>query len=218
MKQLFQHLACMMLALTLQSCAVFNTPEEVRTEVLTVAEPIPVLKLKPVEPFKLEVVNIERIDPLPVIVKAHISQKEIACAAQAAYFEARGEGDKGMAAVVHVVQNRMNDARFPSTACGVVNQKAKRKTGKPTCEFHYTCDGIPDVIRDKKTFTKAMEIAKSVLQGESRNFVGKSLFFHHVSVAPQKRKYAARFLIGRHVFYTSSRSRTHFINKECHES
>lgn len=191
-----------MLALTLQACALFNPPEEVRTGVLTDAEPIAPLKLKVVEPFAMmQPVSIERIEP-SIIPAKFIARKEIECAAQAAYFEARGEGDKGMAAVVHVIQNRMNDNRFPNTACEVVNQTTKRKIGKPTYEFHYTCDGKPDVIRDKKTFTKAMEIAESVLQGESRNYVGKSLFFHHVSVSPQKRKYHTRFVIGRHVFYT----------------
>lgn len=51
-----------------------------------------------------------------------LSGRERDCAAMVAYLEAAVEGMRGMQAVVRVVHNRMNDPRFPSTACGVVGQ------------------------------------------------------------------------------------------------
>ena len=48
--------------------------------------------------------------------------RERDCAALIAYLEASVEGVRGMRAVVRVVRNRMQDARFAPTACGVVGQ------------------------------------------------------------------------------------------------
>lgn len=41
--------------------------------------------------------------------------KEIECIAKNAYFEARGDGLKGMTAVAQVTKNRVNYGKFPST-------------------------------------------------------------------------------------------------------
>jgi len=39
-----------------------------------------------------------------------------------AWAEARGEGDKGVILVINVIQNRLNDPRFPDTIHGVIHQ------------------------------------------------------------------------------------------------
>jgi spore germination cell wall hydrolase CwlJ-like protein len=62
------------------------------------------------------------------------------------YYEARGEGWKGKAAVAHVVKNRVKHPKYPNTICGVVLE-AKRWKGKPIremCQFAWYCDGKTD--------------------------------------------------------------------------
>ncbi len=57
---------------------------------------------------------------------------EFECLATALYFEARGEGIKGQAAVAEVILNRVESPQFPRTVCGVVNQSNGRG-----CQFSY---------------------------------------------------------------------------------
>lgn len=130
--------------------------------------------------------------------------KDLQCMARVMYFEARGEGERGMIAVGHVVMNRKADDRFPSTVCGVVKQ-GKYVNGKPVrnrCQFSWVCDGIPDLVKDTDTFEKATALARSVLMGTSINPVSRSLYFHTTAVRPKwSRTYAVIKKIGRHVFY-----------------
>jgi len=59
--------------------------------------------------------------------------KEFSCLAELLYYEARSTGAKGLTAVAHVVQNRVNAKGFPSTYCGVSherNQFSFHKTNK----------------------------------------------------------------------------------------
>ena len=62
------------------------------------------------------------------------------CVALTMYWEARGEGRKGMLAVGSVVLNRVDDDRFPDSACGVVYQGGET----PPCQFSWWCDGRSD--------------------------------------------------------------------------
>ena len=78
------------------------------------------------------------------------AKKDIACLAEAIYFEARGTGAEGEAAVAHVIVNRMNASEFPSTVCGVVTQG---------CQFSYRCDGRSDALADAKARARAYRIA-----------------------------------------------------------
>jgi len=52
-----------------------------------------------------------------------IYHKEFSCLAELLYYEARSTGARGMAAVAHVVQNRVNAKGFPSTYCGVSHER-----------------------------------------------------------------------------------------------
>jgi N-acetylmuramoyl-L-alanine amidase len=54
-----------------------------------------------------------------------VNHKEINCLAEAIYFEARGEPELGKIAVAHVIWNRTQSEKFPSTVCGVVKQKGQ---------------------------------------------------------------------------------------------
>lgn len=117
---------------------------------------------------------------------------DLACLAEAVYFEARGTGVTGESAVAHVVVNRARDASFPGTVCGVVADG---------CQFSYRCDGRPDVLADPKDRAHAFKVASSVLSG-APDITGGALFFHAASVAPgwfDTRPRVGRF--GGNVFY-----------------
>ena len=68
-----------------------------------------------------------------------VGDRDLACLAEAIYFEARGTGETGEAAVAHVVVNRSRSSKFPSSVCGVVGQG---------CQFSYRCDGQPDALAE----------------------------------------------------------------------
>jgi spore germination cell wall hydrolase CwlJ-like protein len=146
--------------------------------------------------------------PVPATMSAKIrklrrfatSSKERECLATAIYFEARGETKRGQVAVAQVVLNRASTKGFPPTICGVVYQGAKRKTG---CQFSFTCDGVPDRIRERKAWATAKKIATDVLSGKTRiPELLRATHYHARYVSPYwapKMKRLAR--IGRHIFY-----------------
>lgn len=127
-----------------------------------------------------------------------VSQKELTCMADAMYYEARGEGAEGMHAVGYVVLNRMRSSKFPSTACGVVYQKAVVK-GRKYCQFNWACR--PLKRKDPTAYAKALEHARLVFRGEARNRVGNALFFHEKRIRHPSRRSITVAVIGNHRFY-----------------
>ena len=141
--------------------------------------------------------------PLPAVSKVRKlaadpgAQK---CLATAIYFEARGEPKRGQTAVAQVILNRASTKGFPKSICEVVYQGSKRKTG---CQFSFTCDKIPDKIREKKAWAKAEKIAKEVLKGKTLlPELVKATHYHANYVKPRwapKMKKLAK--IGVHILY-----------------
>ncbi len=82
------------------------------------------------------------------------------CLAEALYFEARGETVKGQFAVAEVILNRVESERFPSSACGVINQGTGKKY---QCQFTYTCDGHKEVIKEPRAFERVSKVARVVI-------------------------------------------------------
>lgn len=128
------------------------------------------------------------------------SDEQLECLAQALYFEARGEGVKGQVAVAEVILNRVDSPRFPSTICGVVNQKNSRG-----CQFSFTCDGRPEKVGNASAWELARKIAKLMIDGAPRQLTDGATYFHTPAVSPS---WAKRFhrtaQIGRHIFYRRS--------------
>lgn len=122
------------------------------------------------------------------------------CLANAIYFEARGEPIKGQIAVAQVVLNRVKHKAYPNSICGVVYQN---QTWRNRCQFSFACDGIPERIRDKKSWAKAKKIATDVMRGKSYiRKVGISTHYHADYVNPRWAKHLRRtYRIGRHIFY-----------------
>ncbi len=121
-------------------------------------------------------------------------ETQINCIAENIYHEAKGEPHSGQVAVANVVMNRVNDKRFPSTPCAVVNQKTKG-----TCQFSWVCSG-KRAIRNIKIFAEAKRIAEDVYYGRQSDVTNGSKFFHSTSVSPRWKR-SRTLKIGRHIFY-----------------
>ncbi|QDZ10144.1 cell wall hydrolase [Devosia ginsengisoli] len=95
---------------------------------------------------------------------AQLSEKE--CMMRAMYFESNRSSADGMLAVGTVVMNRVNDARYPKSVCGVVGQKNQFAQG---------------VLTRKMTDSGAVlasQVADQVLRGARHPGVQNAQHFH----------------------------------------
>lgn len=125
-------------------------------------------------------------------------RSEQQCLALALYWEARGEGRKGMIAVGWTVLNRVRSRDFPSTPCNVVHQGGER----PPCQFSWWCDGRSDRPRERYSWQQALLIAGELLLDPPPDPTGGSLYYHSTHVYPRwSRSLTRTARIGSHVFY-----------------
>ncbi|MFP7571333.1 cell wall hydrolase [Marivita sp. S2033] len=122
------------------------------------------------------------------------------CLAEALYFEARGETVKGQFAVAEVIMNRVKSSRFPDNVCGVINQGTGRKY---QCQFTYTCDGIPERIREPRAWERVGKVARAILDGVAPlDLTDGATHYHTNAVNPRwSRTYTKTASIGVHLFY-----------------
>ncbi|MEM9522513.1 MAG: cell wall hydrolase [Pseudomonadota bacterium] len=121
------------------------------------------------------------------------------CLSEALYFEARGESVKGQFAVAEVILNRVDSPLFPDTVCKVVNQGTGRKFA---CQFTYTCDGYPEVIREHRAYRQVGKVARLMLDGAARSLTSGATYYHTASVHPKwARVFDRTVRIGYHLFY-----------------
>ncbi len=118
--------------------------------------------------------------------RLHLEGKERAkaerCLANAIYFEARGEPERGQMAVAQVVINRVFSGFYPSDICGVVYQNASHHLA---CQFTFACDGRSKSINERGAWARANRIARQTLDGEIYvPEVAKSTHYHAVYVHP----------------------------------
>lgn len=120
------------------------------------------------------------------------------CLAQAVYYEAALEPEKGRRAVAQVVLNRVRHPAYPNTVCGVVYQG----WNQPVCQFSFTCDGAlmraprADLWRDAKA------IARDALSGYEVAEVGTATHYHADYVVPYWAFRLGKITqVGRHIFY-----------------
>lgn len=127
------------------------------------------------------------------------SARDLACLADAVYYEARGEGAAGQAAVAQVVLNRVRHPAFPKSVCGVVFQRAEAGYG---CQFSFACDGSMRRQREPEAWRRAEEVAARALNGAVMTTIGNATHFH---VAGLDAGWGPRLLrvaqVGLHVFY-----------------
>lgn len=135
------------------------------------------------------------IDAMPVATGG----KEWSCLTEALYFEARGETVKGIFGVAEVILNRVDDRRYPSSVCGVINQGTGERY---RCQFTYTCDGRPEVMNETRARDMVGKVARIMLDGAPRDLTEGATHYHTKSVNPKwSRVFPRTATIGYHHFY-----------------
>ena len=141
-----------------------------------------------------------RLEAMPVAKGG----RDWVCLTEALYFEARGETVKGIFGVAEVILNRVDDRRYPSSVCGVINQGTGERY---RCQFTYTCDGNPEHIGEPKAFTRVGKVARLMLEGAPKTLTGGATHYHTRAVRPSwARKFSKTASIGVHHFYRHPRS------------
>lgn len=127
------------------------------------------------------------------------ASRDLECLTQAIYYEARGEGPAGQAAVAQVVLNRVRHPAFPKSVCAVVFQGAY---GRGACQFSFACDGSMRRGREAGAWRRAQRVAEKALSGVVMTAVGNATHFHTINVAPG---WGPRLMrvgqVGLHIFY-----------------
>ncbi len=128
------------------------------------------------------------------------AEREHRCLAEAIYFEARSESERGQAAVAQVVLNRAQSGIYPPTVCGVVYQNRHRHLA---CQFTFACEGKSLRITEPEPWRVAVQIARDVVSGKTYlTDVGASTHYHANYVRPYWAKRLRKMdVVGRHVFY-----------------
>ena len=120
------------------------------------------------------------------------------CLAQAIYYEAALEPEKGQRAVAQVVLNRVRHPAYPNTVCGVVYEGVSR----PVCQFSFTCDGSLLRAPSVGYWSRAKRIADEMMSGSSEPDVGTATHYHADYVVPRWAYTLGKITqIGRHIFY-----------------
>ena len=117
-----------------------------------------------------------------------LSKSQIECLSKAAYFESKGESDVGMLAVIHTTLNRVKDARFPKTICGVVYQKSQYAWVKHSPK-----------VKEKDQYERAKRLAQEAVEGKHRDTSRGALYFNSLHKRPKGTVCTVR--IGGHSFY-----------------
>lgn len=139
--------------------------------------------------------SLDRLASLPKVDGG----KEWSCLTEALYFEARGETLKGIFGVAEVILNRVDDPRYPSSVCGVINQGTGERY---RCQFTYTCDGRPEVMSEERARDLVGRVARVMLDGAPRALTGGATHYHTKSVKPRwARVFPRTTTIGYHHFY-----------------
>ncbi len=123
------------------------------------------------------------------------------CLADAIYFEARGEPEKGQQAVAQVVMNRVFSGFYPNNVCGVVYQNANRHLA---CQFTFACEGKDlNKIDEPDMWEQAKRIARQTLDGKIwLAEVGHATHYHAYWVHPSWVHEMTRlYQFGVHTFY-----------------
>jgi len=136
--------------------------------------------------------NADLASQVAALRSSEPGSRELECLAVGIYFESKSEPLAGQLAVGHVIANRANSGRFPSSYCGVLFQRS---------QFSFIRSrSWPPVKRLSRQWQNAVAVAKIVDQELHASPVGKALFFHarHVSPRWRLKRVAA---IGNHIFY-----------------
>ena len=155
------------------------------------------LKLNASRPFAD--LPIEPMRPFVLRTDAADKGRAVHCLAQAVYYEAAREPQKGQEAVAQVVLNRLRHPAYPKSVCGVIYEGAARDTG---CQFTFTCDGSLRYAPEPALWARAVSVAKRALAGFVDRDVGSATHYHADYVAPYWAPTLVKMTqVGQHIFY-----------------
>lgn len=116
------------------------------------------------------------------------------CLSLAIFYEARGESKKGQYAVAEVIHNRTKHNGYPNDYCSVIKQKSQFSFVKNLKSLGVT----PEY--DLEAWNRSVQVAKDFRQNKT-TYVGKALYFNHVSLGIKYKTNVRSVRIGKHVFY-----------------
>jgi hypothetical protein len=178
-----------------------SVAEPARTIVLAKAAPAPMSVPSVLGPAERGGVEQSRpVPPRSPLVGVVKNDKELRCLAEAIYFEARSEPERGQAAVGQVVLNRVLHEAYPNSVCGVVYQNRHRYLA---CQFTFACEGKALRTDEPGPWATAQRIAKDIAEGRTYlPGVGNATHYHANYVRPWWARYMQRReRIGRHLFF-----------------
>ena len=141
-------------------------------------------------------------------LKAWDENGEVACLAEAIYFESGNQSDAGRLAVGHVVLNRVEMREYPDTICGVVHDAQWEENWRGNmvpvlhkCQFSYFCDGKPEIPEDSKTWNESYVLATLLFNG-MYDFTHGASHYHADTVHPYWADHLYKTVtIDNHIFY-----------------
>ena len=158
--------------------------------------PLPAAEAPDLSPLGEEVIQPEETSKSPETLAATVASmrssdpgsRELECLAVGIYYEAKSESLKGQLAVGHVIANRAESGRFPSSYCGVLFQRS---------QFSFIHGrSLPSVPRASQDWQDAVAIAKivdeelhSVADGQGAVFPRASRF---ARLAPDSCRHARK--------------------------
>ena len=103
--------------------------------------------------------------------------------------EARGDGEAGMRAVGHVIDNRRRSGRNPTTYVTDTVSEAWQfscwNPGDPNLAAMLNVEALPANSHERLMWQAARRLAEEILSGRSEDPTGGALFYHSVDVAPR---------------------------------
>jgi len=124
--------------------------------------------------------------------------------------EARAEGETGMRAVGHVIDNRrragMHGAAYVTDTVGRAFQFSCWNPGDPNRDKMLDIDRLAPDGADYRSWRLARRLADEIMAGRSADPTGGALYYHSVEVAPAwSAGIAPARRIGSHLFFLASR-------------
>lgn len=157
----------------------------------------------------VELPNLSPAAPEPGTEALEIDVVDAHWMALTMWGEARREGEVGMRAVGHVIDNRRRSGRHGAYATDTVSaayQFSCWNPGDPNRRALDTIDTLRPDSADHQAWVSAKRIAAEILEGRSADPTGGALFYHTVAVAP---RWSAGVppvrRIGSHLFFRTAR-------------
>lgn len=137
-----------------------------------------------------------------IVVDTSEHHKELQCIKSALWYEARGETEEGIRAVMSVIYNRKNHKNYPNTFCKVILQD-KQFSAFNSDKSLATKRLKPVKGPDEEAYSKVAGIAQEAVAGAFEPVLEPSvLHYAHIKVKNKwTRKFKRVIVLGNHSFY-----------------